>query len=197
MNGQTEQEKVLFVQPGIANPPVQQRVYPVKPWQRFWARMMDIYLFFMIGSLLASAVIGFDYKGNLGLLLLTTLAWLLCYAVIDALLMAGLGTTAGKAVFRVVVRSASGGRLTFKEAWRRNLSMLYYGMGLQMPVIMLLCMSRAQYRLRTEGTTRWDKHRFTVVHGDHGLIRRFVCFLLIVGFIVLRVIDFSILPFRL
>lgn len=143
--------------------------YPVRPWVRYWARNMDYYLAaFPIGLLLgivAPFVVGLP-DVVLGVLILP-----IC-AIFEAVLLSTWGYTPGKWLLKVKVRTEAGERLSFSEALKRSFSVLYHGLGLGIPVVVLITNVRSFEQLKDAGTTKWDQAGGLVVTHDRiGMLR--------------------------
>lgn len=164
--GDVEEDPFSWVKPKIE--------YPVRPWVRYWARQLDSYmLVFPIGILLALAAPIVQNLPGIAL-------WIITFpmvAVIEALLLSTWGYTPGKWLLKVRVRAESGACLTFKEALKRSFSVIYYGMGLGIPIVSLITSVSSFERLKDNGITKWDEAgSFTVTHEKIGIVR-IICFL--------------------
>lgn len=133
-------------------------VTPAGPWSRYFARILDLALeIFIVGF--AMAAIEVDPFANVrpaGLadflsgLVVTPLALL-----IDAVVMALLGTTPGKALFGIRVR-AFGRKLSFGQAILRNLGMWLFGLGLGIPIVTVVTTIVSARKLWAGGDVAWD-----------------------------------------
>lgn len=147
--------------------------YPVRPWVRYWARQLDLY-FIEIPVVFLLVLVAPMVHDLLGIVF--WIAILPICAVFEALLLSTLGYTPGKWLLKVKVRTESGACLTFKEALKRSFSVLYYGMGLGIPVICLFTSASSYERLNDNGITKWDEAgNLTVTHEKIG-IGRIICF---------------------
>ena len=117
-----------------------------QPYVRFWARLIDKALYLATLPLLAAVVgTGFFFY-------VCFLFWLAGYVAVEALLLATVGTTPGKAILGVFVTTADGKKLSFNQAWRRASSVYVRGRGLG------AVMQWMGYRdLKTDGRTSWDE----------------------------------------
>ena len=117
-----------------------------QPYVRFWARLIDKALYLATLPILAALVgTGFFFY-------VCFLFWLAGYVAVEALLLATVGTTPGKAILGVSVTGADGKKLSFNQAWRRAYSVFVRGRGLG------AVMQWLSYRdLRNDARTSWDE----------------------------------------
>jgi uncharacterized RDD family membrane protein YckC len=143
----------------------------VRPWVRYWARVIDLYVF---GAVVTALI---DYS-NLGLLgspgaqktssLLALVAWML----IEARLLQQLGTTPGKLLLNVRVWRRDGGAVTLRDTLLRSLRLWWRGLGAGLPVVSFITAYLAYRQLRDRGETSWDRDGgWEVVHGEIGPLR--------------------------
>ena len=146
-------------------------VQTVRPWARFLARIIDLYVF---GAVVTALI---DYS-NTGLLgspaaqkigsLLALVGWML----IEARLLMGLGTTPGKLLLSVRLRRRDGGPITSHDALLRSLRLWWRGLGAGLPMVSLVTAGYAYRQLRERGETSWDRDGDWVVeHGAIGPLR--------------------------
>ena len=127
--------------------------------RRFWARWFDLHLFGLVwwgGMRLA----GHDLAG------LMTDMWMLVWQMlpwfaIEALLIHLWGTTPGKALLGVKVRQADGRPLAIGPSVWRALRVWTLGVGLGMPLMVILCQGLSFWVTRRVGRPLWD------TAGDH------------------------------
>ncbi len=157
----------------------------IRPWVRYWARYIDVYLFtifiIMLQQLLfptkqldlSIAVFGLHF------------VWVL----LEAQLLATWGTTPGKWLLKIKVRDADNNKLTLKTALIRGF--LVWSVGMAMYTIFSTITEAISYmNLRSKGTTVWDKYcKSNVTHENFGTER----IPLIVGILVLPLFVLSAL----
>lgn len=132
---------------------------PAGAWSRYFARILDLALeIFIVGFTMAAldvdpfAGIGPPRLADfLSGLVVTPLALL-----IDAAVMAAVGTTPGKAIFGIRVRAPGGGKLSFGQAILRNLGMWFFGLGLGLPIVTVVTMIVSARKLWSAGDLAWD-----------------------------------------
>jgi uncharacterized RDD family membrane protein YckC len=150
------------------------------PWLRYWARSLDLFLL-----LLALAAAGLVRPDSL----IQNLLALYLFVPIETALLAAVGTTPGKWLFRISVHAESGGRPTLLAALRRTFGVLVRGMGLLIPVVSLLAQVIAYMSLMDRGTTAWDRESgCRVLHGAIGPLRMLVIFFVFLTLLVLAVV---------
>ena len=165
--------------PDVYDPGVPQ----ARPWVRYWARMMDFFVF----SILVGAVIGFIYPAAMeindtifGMILLAV------YVFVEPLMLASWGTTPGKALLRVRLRRSDGKKLSYNDGLVRSLKVWIKGYGLGIPVVSLITLITAYHKLTENGITSWDSEGdFIVRHKRIGVLRGTVAVLIFVFFSLL------------
>ena len=157
------------------------------PVRRFVARMIDL-------TLVAIVVDG------IALLLLPkflieplALRWIVAGGLlvpIEATLIWKWGTTPGKRLMRCFVTRIDGGALNFQESLDRSLSAMAWGLGGLIPFLAPIFAGWSYHDLQTSGTTRWDRRRFRMRHGEISAARWAGAVLLFLALlIVLAAID--------
>jgi uncharacterized RDD family membrane protein YckC len=142
----------------------------ITPWRRWLARIIDVTLAGFAAGVILVVVDPQLIENDLSLFtqVLLTLGW----APLEALLLSSMGTTPGKALFGVVVRTADGRKLDFHAAMRRSFGVWFYGLGGGLPLISTVAMIVAYRRLGANGTTLWDQSAGAVVtHRQLGAIK--------------------------
>jgi uncharacterized RDD family membrane protein YckC len=163
-------------------------VQAVRPWARFWARIIDLYVF---GAVVTALI---DYS-NIGLLgspaaqkigsLLALVGWML----IEARLLMGLGTTPGKLLLNVRLRRRDGGPITSQDALLRSLRLWWRGLGAGLPMVSLVTAGYAYRQLRERGDASWDRDGGWVVeHGPIGPLRVLAAIAVVVATFAMSVV---------
>ncbi len=149
-----------------------------RPWIRYWARTIDIFLF----ALLAGFVLGFivpalfeinDFVFNIVLLALMTFYEAACLALFSA--------TPGKAMLRVRVTQPDGSRLTFGAALARAFRVLVRGLGVGIPLVALITQIVGYQNLTRDGITSWDRDGNVLV--SHQTIPAWRGLLIVIGMV--------------
>jgi hypothetical protein len=126
------------------------------PWIRFIARFFDYSLFFTFLHIVSSPI---SLPGIGRFIPIEYLAWV----PIESLLLMTWGTTPGKWLLQIELKKAYANRLSFSAAFRRSLSVYFRGIGMGIPIINVLCMLNAFYRLRIFKSTTWDQDAGTFI----------------------------------
>lgn len=135
--------------------------FKVRPWVRFFARMLDYTIFAWVLSLIFFFV-GFPIFAFAPPMPAIALIFIWCF--IEAAFLSGCNTTPGKALFGIYIEKESGRKLTYGEALSRALSVWLLGMGAGLPVVYLVTWIVACVKLSNNGFTSWDKRGEIAVH---------------------------------
>ena len=135
--------------------------YASKPWERLWAGFFDlsIAVFPMLIVLVPLQAIIPEFKISkeaapfIDWLLRTLIVWPFMGAACIALM----GTTPGKAIFGIRVRTPEGGKPTFGQALRRCYSTLASGTWLGIPILYLIPANSFIKELGKGNRAIWDK----------------------------------------
>ena len=129
----------------------------VNPWLRCIARFFDYSLFFFLIHLISYPISLPLHR----LLPIEFFAWI----PVETLLLASWGTTPGKWLLKTEIKKGHLRRFPFSLALRRSFSVWFRGIGMGIPVINVLCLVSAYYRLKMFQTTSWDRDEgLTVIH---------------------------------
>lgn len=143
----------------------------VRPWVRYWARMLDIcWLTIPIGFLIGIfAPLFVMQKSNDFLLGFIALFF---YVFVEAMLLSAFGTTPGKWLFKIQLAHSSGNSISYSQALARSLKVWWRGLGTGFPLVQLITCVVAYERLKRYGLTSWDREGgFVVTHEDIGIAR--------------------------
>jgi hypothetical protein len=121
--------------------PIPVEVDIATPWRRFWARWLDVILgACLIGFMLGTVRPSFYQPGGFGAAHAQLFGWFMTPVVmlLDAVIYALFGNTAGKAIAGIAVRDdRSGGRLPFFVYLKRNFELYIVGLGTAFPLASL------------------------------------------------------------
>jgi hypothetical protein len=149
--------------------------------------MFDIYLTGILGGI-AVALISPDSLSTEGDEQLFGLAIVFAWVFIESCLLATIGTTPGKWLFRIRLVARSGSTPDFAAALSRSFKVWWRGIGIGFPLASLITMIVAHRKLSNEGVTSWDRDDgFTVVHERIGPLRAIVAVAFFAGFLLLVV----------
>ncbi|MCH9613155.1 MAG: hypothetical protein SP1CHLAM54_01510 [Chlamydiia bacterium] len=151
-----------------------------RPWVRFWARIVDYFIFGIICGVI------------IGLLDIPTPAynqpWLgMCviflWVFVEAILISTWGSTPGKALMHCHVRRTDGTKLSFLSALNRSFSVWWLGVGAGIPIVSVITMIVACVKLSNLHVTTWDRTGHTVVeHKKVGFWRTIVVIAIMIVF---------------
>lgn len=151
-------------------------------WSRFWARNFDLMIFGVVVRLALAPVFpdifwATSFWGGL----IEAILWLPLALVLDALVMASFGTTPGKALWGLSVRSATGARLSLPAIVKRNFGFWLYGFGAGIPLLGIVTLALNYWQGRKGLPARWDRGAgHQVRQKPIGWLRRIAAFLALV-----------------
>ncbi len=133
------------------------------PWRRFLARQLDVMLVqYAVFSLLPAEPLPGTFTFTSVVLVTATIA---VWAVLEGIFLSYLGYTPGKWLMGVMVTDPYGHRLRLAAAWRRSFDVLVRGVGLNIPILVIVAQWLALQRLMQSGITLWDRDGgFVVTH---------------------------------
>ncbi len=157
------------------------------PWRRFWARNFDYLLhavaIVVIWTVIAPNSLMAVNNSLLGFLLMVV--WL----ILECIYMTVFGTTLGKKIMGITIRTGDGTRVSSYIAVKRSRLVWVRGMGLGIGIIQLIANMIGYSRLRRNGITSWDQELALVVsHQKIGILRYLIC-----PFIVLTVTGLAVI----
>lgn len=121
------------------------------PWRRYFARAIDLTLVGLMVSFVQFVLLHHNLVNiSKGENVLCGLAGWGLLVLIEPLLLARFGKTAGKWCMGITVTRPDGGRLSYGEALERTAAVWLYGAGLGISIVELVCNYRS-YRRYTRG----------------------------------------------
>jgi uncharacterized RDD family membrane protein YckC len=158
-------EMAQILRPPAPPPEDPNRVLKAGPWSRFLARCIDLSLWYIPIFYLPVSLISLDAEMRLftrtlflwvGFVVLKMMLSTLACLMIDALVMAAIGTTPGKWLLRLTLRQEDGRRVPLSWLIARNLRLWVYGLGLGFPIFNLWRLWRS-YKQAVAGVSNpWD-----------------------------------------
>lgn len=135
---------------------------PAGPWSRYFARAFDITVLSILFGLAINLVVTVpDFSEATKNKLLTSFIEGLIYTppalLADAILMEMFGTTLGKKIFGISVRTSEGYKLTLSQAVGRNFSMWANGMALSFPLFSWMAGYLSFRKVLAGKRTHWDE----------------------------------------
>jgi uncharacterized RDD family membrane protein YckC len=147
-----------------------------RPWSRYWARFLDSYAYLIMGLALKLLISSSSFDNgliNIFSVIIFLFVVLGGWVFIEAGFLSIFGTTLGKWLFKVTVRSLDGNKLSFEQALKRSVHVWISGEGLGIPI---LCFFRPWFcyrHLMSMGVTSWDQNARAKVETHHINLIRF------------------------
>ncbi len=163
-------------------------------WRRFFARQIDLLVVgFPIAAVVSAAIAtqsvayafwvqkpGNDVIYGLAVIPVVFLA--------EALLFAIIGTTPGKALLGVRVRTLSGEKPGFAAYLGRQVGVYFQGFGMGIPIVILFTMGSQYNRLSRSECASYDQGVFRVTASPLGFLRMTAATLAIIGSFLLQAV---------
>ena len=169
------------------------------PWRRLFARIVDISI---LGTLplfvVTFSVIIFNAVEFAKVLKYPIVTWFIVpvlWIPIEAIFLSTIGNTPAKWLFGISVRTTSGRKLSFSQAFERSFRVFLQGMGLGIPIVTLFPQFFAYRRLTKTGTTLWDTAtECAVIYKNWGATR--VIGVVAVFLVLISLVTFSVAQFN-
>lgn len=164
------------------------------PWRRYFSRIADIFTFGLFSAIAASTIVAAVAPDRLDGMLavlenefIASVGVLLAWVPVEAFALSVFGTTPGRSLFGIVIRDREGEALGFDRSLERSARVVFQGLGMGIPLLVLFTQWFAYRRLTTTGTTLWDEAVGAVVtHKPWGPARTAACILaLLFGVLVI------------
>ncbi len=148
---------------------VSSEVPQIRPWVRYWARLLDSITLLLIFLILLKFLTPF--KWNMQILGVSIVPLIL--AIIESILLSTWGTTPGKFILGVKVRTLDGNKLSYRQSLYRSGMVLILGEAASINnILSVFTYLISCFRLTNIGSTFWDeKGQFSVTHERIGIIR--------------------------
>jgi hypothetical protein len=181
--------------PGIRNPEfivvddVFESVSQVRPWARYWARTIDVFIFGVIFGFIIG-IVGIFEEAAWQLLELPSVVLgiiIIClYPFVEALFLSNWGTTPGKWMLNTKVLNKYGEHLSYTEALIRSFRIVWQGWGLGIPIVSLVTLLISYSNLKSNSITSWDANLETVViHKKIGVTRILITIIIVIAIFAL------------
>lgn len=159
----------------------------VRPWVRYWARMIDLYLLAVLGGFIL-AITAPDVVGDKVFDQVYGMIVIFLWIFIESILLATVGTTPGKWLLKTKLVPPTGQKASYATAMSRSLKVWWRGWGTGFPIASLFTLLVAYRHLTDNGKTTWDQDDgFSVVHQRIGPLRITVLVTLLVGVVWLTI----------
>ncbi|MBX7150797.1 RDD family protein [bacterium] len=186
---ETISESADFELPPLPHNPIRLEEPEVRPWPRYFARLIDIYfisLFVGLGAGLLSAAFEWEFVDKIhdaAYTIVSAAVWV----PIEAIFIAAFGKTPGKWILNMEIVSSTGVLMDYQKAIRRSLLVWVRGYGLGIGIVAFITMIVAYNHLTRYGVTTWDRDEECIVkHGAIGLWRILAVISLIATYIALN-----------
>ena len=164
-----------------------------RPWVRYLARMIDIYLFGLVFQKVLETITNFWVKNELALssytkiyIIIYILVQSFIYIFVESIILSTLGNTFGKWLLKIQISNNQSKKIPFFIAIKRSFLVWIYGFGAGLPLISLCTHIVAYSHLTTRKITTWDqKCNLMVSHQKIGIVR----IILIILFFILSFIG--------
>ncbi len=164
-------------------------VNQVRPWVRFFARIIDIWLWsFAIGVLLAifSPQLNITKENDYAIGMVGLFIWVF----VEPFCLSTFGTTPGKFLLKTRLIYNAPHALTYGQALKRSAKVWWRGLAAGFPLISLGTLIYAYRMLRANGRTTWDAEEgFRVSHGRIGTGRGLLVVALLLVFFAALVVG--------
>ncbi len=147
------------------------------PWIRYWARTFDLTLFsiligmvvyFSSGQLVGSAI------AQVTISYLSLACFFLAF-ILEAILIAWIGTTPGKYLLEIYVRNSDHSLLSFPLSLKRSLSIWVKGYALGLPIISFFTVAYAGNNIQKYGKASWDaEDNIMVMHKPLNQAKKYI-----------------------
>ena len=181
--------------PGIRNPEfivvddVFESVSQVRPWVRYWARIIDIFVVALIFGFIIGLVEELS-SSSTGILELPNAVLNIIVIVlvpfVEAIFISNWGATPGKMLLKTKVLNANGQHLSYMEALIRSFRIAWQGLGLGIPIVSWVTLLISYSNLKNDSITRWDANLETVViHKKIGVTSTLISIIVIIAIFAL------------
>ena len=159
LDGQRWLETLTAEEPAAPNLPKTDTYHKVTaPWRRFFARRFDLFLYsafwMMLGLLLLSE--GPSTESGAAWMGAANIIAIIMMVLVEPLLLSTWGTTPGKWLLGLSVRSNTGQKLTYGEGFYRTVQALWGGAGFFIPIFELVQGYKRYYDCVESKTLPWE-----------------------------------------
>jgi|GEM_PF-702717 len=168
---------------------------PVAPWRRFFARMLDVTVFGLIGwGFVGYLWYSFDPLAADSFFnhvhpIADSMMTVALGCLVSGVFLGFVGTTPGKSIFGIRVRDCNQNRLGVSRALARDFTVFAKGLGFGIPGVSFITMIVSYFMLRRHGEMSWDQGRYAVSYRKNGALQIVLSFSgLILYFIVILMI---------
>ena len=136
----------------------QRDVAEPRPWRRYFARGIDLSLVRLPVSFVQYVLLHSNYTpvSRWEAIVCALIGWGLLL-LLEPLLLSRFGTTAGKWCMGITVTRPDGEKLSYNEALNRTALVWFYGAGLGLPLVELVCSYLSYRRYTRGGELTWEE----------------------------------------
>ncbi len=160
----------------------------VKPWTRFWARNFDM----LLHGIIIGAIWTFIHEDSFDSIPndIYTVMYAIVWMMIEWGYMTKIGTTPGKFIMGIHVKTKNGERLSQDLAFKRARLVWLRGMAIGVGIIQLIANYIAYKNLKNDRATTWDRDlELHVTHKQIGLFRYLLCPSFVIVFMILVIVS--------
>jgi uncharacterized RDD family membrane protein YckC len=161
-------------------------VSQVRPWVRYWARIIDIFVVALIFGFIIGLVEELS-SSSTGILELPNAVLNIIVIVlvpfVEAIFISNWGATPGKMLLKTKVLNVNGQYPSYMEALIRSFRVAWQGLGLGIPIVSWVTLLISYSNLKNDSITSWDANLETVViHKKIGVTRTIISLIVIIAF---------------
>lgn len=150
--------------------------YQIRPWVRYWARILDLLIFQVVFTLPATYFLldpaTLNSLESSPLFFPISIFSMFVFCFYQAGIHSLFGSTSGKALMKISLANADGTPLSFRQLLKREFGVYTAGMAIGVPYLGVFSMLWSMKKLATTGKTFWDEEgSFTVHHRVIGAVR--------------------------
>lgn len=161
----------------------------VRPWVRYWARMVDICVFGFVAGI-GLVVLFPEFMLDPGTDAILGMLILFLWVFVEPFVILTFGTTPGKWLLKTKILPANGSSFDYGSLLSRSAKVWWRGLGIGFPIVSLVTLIVAYSRLSSNGITSWDRQgHFFVMHETIGAGRVVATIALLLFFFVLLIGD--------
>lgn len=128
------------------------------PWQRFFARSLDLGVYSLLWNVFLSLVLHINTRHfSVAACVSGILAQIMLMLLLEPVMLSLFGTTPGKRVFGIRVTGPEDGRLSWRAAFVRTVQVIGKGYGFFIPFYELVCLYRSCRACREGEMLEWEK----------------------------------------
>jgi hypothetical protein len=133
-------------------------VSSLRPWRRYFARMFDLYTFYLFFFFFLGIAFPALFEGSdKGQDLLYVIFGSAAYAVFEGFCLNVFGTSLGKRLYGIRLARTDKDGFTLPVSFKRSFAVWVRGLGIGIPIVSLVTLIVAYQTLQREKQTSWDR----------------------------------------